>query len=554
MEPLVTDLDEDGAGPLAPATRWRRGALALIALVAATAMTIRLLPAPLAIPPEPTAAASSDTVRIFDRGGPSSIDPAHHGDLGSAQYVAQLFETLTAADQDLEIRPALAASWQVSDDGRRVTFTLRDGLVFSDGSPLKASDVVHSWRRLLYPRDPSPLASLFSDVKGVNELLAGQTTDTSTLGVSAPDDRTVVVDMVRGGGNLPAVVSSAPFAIVPASTGDGEFTPSGGTLVGSGAYTLESVSSSEVTLKANPHYWAGKPAIDTVQMVTTLGSGSEVEAFTAGEVDLTPVRFTDVGWLAYDKQLGPALRSNPDLSMSYYGFNTRTGPFADARLRRAFAMAVDWRRLASLTDPNLAVGATSMVPAGIQGTPKGDYLPTFDPAAAKQLLADAGHPDGAGLPTVTMLGGSYGAGFDGQVVAMIKANLGIAVDYQYMDGATYLDRLANDTPDIWSQSWVADYPSPNDFLGVLLGSASTANSGGWKNADFDAAIADATSASDPGQAEAAYARALAIVQDQAPTVPVVQGRDFFLARDGLLGAGGNGTGVLRLAGLAWSGQ
>lgn len=539
-------------GPVTAGSRWRRLVVALVAVLAAAALIVQLLPLPVSTGPDPTFAASDGSV-TFLAGAPASIDPAHHGDLGSAQYVSQLFETLTAVGPQLHIQPALAASWQVSDNGTKVTFKLRDNLEFSDGSPLTASDVVHSWRRLFYPNDPSPLASLFADVKGARELLSGQTTDTSTLGVSAPDAKTVVVDMVQGGGNLPAIVSSAPFAIVPSSVGNGELTPVPGSMVGSGAYTLASVTADSWTLQANPHYWAGEPAVKTVNMLLTINGQSPVDAFSAGTMDITPVSFTDAGWLAYDRQLGPSLREDPSLSVTYYGFDARTGPFADVRVRQAFAMAIDWRRLAKLEDPLNSVPATGMVPAGMPGQPTGDFLPTFDVAKAKQLLAAAGYPNGAGLPTITFIGGG-GGGSDAAIVAMIKANLGISVQYETMDFGAYQQRLATDPPDIWSLSWVADYPGPNDFLGVLLGTGSTANEGGWSNADFDAAVAQATSAADPATQLAAYTKAEQIVQDQVPVVPVSYGRSWSLVRDGLLGAAQNGTGILRLAGLKWSGQ
>jgi len=154
---------------------------------------------------------------------------------------------------------------------------------------------------------------------------------------------------------------------------------------------------------------------------------------------------------------------------------------------------------------------------------------------------------------VTFIGGG-GGGSDAQIVAMLKANLGVTVAYQTMDFGPYQQRLATDPPDIWSISWVADYPGPNDFLGVLLGTGSTANQGGWSNADFDAAIAQGTSASDPAVALAAYTKAEQIIGDQVPVVPVSYGRSWSLVADGLLGAAQNGTGILRLAGLAWSGQ
>jgi oligopeptide transport system substrate-binding protein len=98
---------------------------------------------------------------------------------------------------------------------------------------------------------------------------------------------------------------------------------------------------------------------------------------------------------------------------------------------------------------------------------------------------------------------------------------------------------------------VADYPGPNDFLGVLLETGSTANQGGWSNAEFDAAIESATSAADPDAATAAYGRAMELVRDEVPAVPVSYGTSFSLVREGLLGATQNGTGILRLAGLAW---
>jgi ABC-type transport system substrate-binding protein len=534
---------------VAPPSRGRRLLVGGIAVLVVVALLASAWPdGPRPVSPTPVVAADPSTVTIL-AGSPASVDPAKHGDLGSASYVSQLYETLTAVDTSLAIRPALAESWTVTDEGRTVTFTLRPDLKFSDGSPLRASDVVHSWRRLFVPGEPSPLASLVADVRGARELLGGQETDTSTLGVRAPDDRTVVVDMVRGGGDLPAIVSGAPFAVVPASVGDGEISPTPGDLVGSGGYTLARVDPDVFVLEANPHYWAGEPAIETVRMLTTLEGDSPVDAFVAGDVDVAPIGYYDAGWIGYDRELGPSLRSDPSLSVTYYGFETRTPPFDDARVRRAFAQAVDWRRLAALDEPGSSVPATGMVPAGIPGTPEGDYLPPYDPAGARALLAEAGYPDGAALGPISFI--ANGGGYDGAIVAMLEENLGVDIDYATMEFGTYQERLATDPPQLWSLSWVADYPGPNDFLGVLLGTGSTANQGGWSSQAFDDAVAEATSAADPEAATAAYATALGIVRDDVPAVPVSYGTSYSLVRDGLLGAATTGTGILRLAGLAW---
>lgn len=543
------------AGPSAdeaPRSRWRQGLLGLIAVMVIAAMVVQLLPTWLTSVDRPAPAVGADhspgTVTIL-AGNPASLDPAYHGDLGSASFVSQLYESLTAVDGSLTVRPALAESWSIENDGTRVVFTLRDGLTFSDGSPLTAADVVHSWQRLFAPGHPSPLASLIADVVGARDLLSGRSTDVTTLGVHADGDRRVVVDLERGGGDLPAIVSSAPFAIVPASVGDAEIQPDPTTFVGSGGYVLSSIGPDAIVLTANPHYWAGTPAIGTVRMQTTLGGQSPVDAFAAGQVDVAPISFVDAGWIAYDRTLGPSLRSDPSLSVTYYGFDTSRPPFNDVRVRQAFARAVDWRRLAELDEPGSSVPATGLVPAGMPGAPEGDFLPPYDPAGARQLLADAGYADGSALGPISFI--ASGAGYDDAIVAMLEQNLGVDIAYATMDFDAYQARLATDPPQLWSLSWVADFPGPNDFLGVLLETGSTANEGRWSSPAFDAAIAEATSAANPADATAAYARAEGIVRDEVPVVPVSYGTSFSLVRDGLLGASQNGLGILRLAGLAW---
>src|SRR3954453_258480 len=154
-----------------------------------------------------------------------------------------------------------------------------------------------------------------------------------------------------------------------------------------------------------------------------------------------------------------------------------------------------------------------MVPRGIPGTPEGDFVPTYDPAAAKQLLASAGYADPRALGPISFV--SSGGGYDGAIKTMLEQNLGVDIEYSTMDFATYQERLATDPPQIWSINWVADYPGPNDFLGVLLGTGPPSNQGGWSSKPFDQAIEDATSASTPDEATAAYGRAMAIVREDA---------------------------------------
>jgi ABC-type transport system substrate-binding protein len=123
-----------------------------------------------------TAAGPDRPVRIL-AGEPTTLDPAAQGDAASAAITAQLFESLTSFDADLQVRPALAESWQFASGGRQVTFHLRPNLTFSDGSPLRASDVVRSWLRLIDPAHPSPLSSMILDVAGVDPTARGEVID-----------------------------------------------------------------------------------------------------------------------------------------------------------------------------------------------------------------------------------------------------------------------------------------------------------------------------------------------------------------------------------------
>lgn len=500
---------------------------------------------------QPSVATSDRPVRILT-GAPTSLDPAVQGDAGSAAVSAQLFESLTAFDAGLELRPALAESWAFDNDGRRITFHLRPGLVFSDGSPLRPSDVARSWLRIIDPNQPSPLASLALDITGAQAYLRGQTADASSVGLHADDGaNTLTVELVRPASDFPNIVAGPVFGVVPPGVGeDPAALEPGSGFVASGGYQLTAESETGGTLTANPHYWAGPPAIGTVELVYDIAGRSEVAAFEADELDYAPINYFDAAWVAYDETLGPQLRDVGSLSVQYYGFDTTRAPFDDPRVRQAVGMAVDWRRIATLAGSDGSVEvATSLVPPGVPGRSDRDFLPRYDPVAARDLLAEAGYPDGNGFPDTVLM--TFGGGFDGAVIAELKRELGITLQYETM-GDGYFERLETNPPQMWSLGWVADYPGRNDFLGVLLATGSPSNYGRWSSSDFDAAIGQAVGDIDPTAASAAYDRAEAIIQEQVPVVPVAYSGGWALSRTGLLGATQNGLGIVRMAGLAWS--
>jgi oligopeptide transport system substrate-binding protein len=495
-----------------------------------------------------SAAAAADIVRIL-LGPAETLDPAAQGDIGSAAVSAQLFESLTAIDAQLETRPALAASWDFQNNGATVVFHLRPGLMFSDGSPLTAADVVRSWLRILDPAHPSPLVSLMGDVSGALAYSRGEATDKASVGLMAQGND-VVVHLNRPATDFPTIVSGPTFSVVPPGIdgGPAALTP-GDSFVASGGYLLSAETDMKSTLKANDHYWAGRPAIGTVELIHDIGGRSSVAAFEDGDVDLAFVSPFDATWLAYDDKLGPQLRRTNDLSLQYYGFDTSRPPFNDVRVRQAFARAVDWRHLIALSASGTSTPATGMVPPGIPGRSDQDFLPALDPEGARALLAAAGYPGGAGFPTTTLLGGGAE---DRAFAAEIKRELGVTVSIE-IQGDGLLDRLKDDPPQMFSMGWVADYPGPNDFLGILLGGGASNNYGRWSSAPFDKAIADALAAPDAAAARTAFDTAEGIVRDEAPAIPLTYDVSWSLVRSGLLGAYDNGLGIIRMAGLAWKG-
>lgn len=531
---VASGLRIDLAVPRVPCSRRPSVALGLVALLAAALGTAALA----GIASRSGAAAATRDDVILLAGKPTSLDPAAQGDAASAAVSSQIFESVTAIDPSLEVRPALARDWEVLDAGKRYVFHLRDGLRFSDGSALTARDVVRSWLRLVDPAHPSPLASLLLDVEGAAERSRGEI-EADEVGLRA-DGSDVEVRLTRPAPEFPAVVAGPSFGVVAPNAADGASAFTAGKLVSSGAYRLVTQSETSLDLQANEHYWAGTPAIAKVRLVTDLGGRSAVEAFEDGDLDYGGISSFDAAWIAYDVKLGPRLRDVPSLSVEYYGFDTTKPPFDDPKVRQAFGAAVDWRRIVELATPNEATPATSIVPAGIPDRPERDFLPAHDPELAKRLLTEAGYPGGTGFPDVALVTG--GSAYDDAFLAEIRDVLGITLRYETMDFDPYLDRLTSDPPPIWSLIWVADYPGQNDFLGVLLGDGQTNNYGGWRSDEFQAAIR----AGD-------YETAQEIVGREVPVVPMAYSVGWALSRDDLLGATQNGLGIIRLAGLAWAG-
>ena len=540
----VTDVGE----PPEERPRWRRlattfGPLILIVLMVGTALL-----AAISVTPEPDAQALQRPAQadlVVAGRAPVGWDPARISDAGSAQLLSQIYEGLTVLDQDAKAQPGMAERWTVSEDGRRITFELRSNLAFSDGTPIGADDVRRSWMRILDPEMPGPLVSMLDDIVGATAYSAGSGS-AADVGITAAGDR-LIVDFVRPAAYFPSIAAVPTLAVVPPgldpSVRPG---PSPAGLVSSGAYVVTEQSATDIRLEANDRYWAGPAPIGRITVITDDGGRSNVDTFEDGAVDWTRIPASDASWIRYDRRLGPMLRTTNELSVDILGFDTAQPPFDDRRVRQAIALAVDWRRLGQLGRGDMA---TSILPPGIGGRSERDYLPEFDPARARALLAEAGFPGGEDMPPIAIA--TYGVGETAAIAADVERELGIRIEVEHRPFGQHSALLDLDTPTMWTLGWSADFPHAHDFLGLLLRSDSTANVGAWSNDDYDELIDAAASTTDVDEQMRLYDEAQRIVQTEVPLVPRGYGGSWALSREGLTGAAPSGVGILRYAGLEW---
>ncbi len=479
-------------------------------------------------------------------GGAGTLDPAFINSAADVQLLLQLYAGLTRLDETGEPYPSLASGWEVSDDGLTYTFTLRPDLEFSDGTPLTAEDVRRSWLRLLDPATGSTAPDVLSVVTGASQRLAGDA-DADEVGIRAPNATTLVVELRHPASYFVEITATpATFVVPPNADATATWQRADG-FVGSGPYVADGTEGDDLVMRANDAYVAGPPPIDELRWVGAV-EGDPVTAFGAGEIDLVGIPGWDATWLAYDPVLGPSLHRAEPLSVSYFGFDTTREPFDDARVRRAFALALDRGRLVPLSEGSAGGAAASVVPPAVW--PDG-YAPAVesDPAEARRLLDEAGYENRADLGPITV----SGSGLDvGPAVAAWREELGVEVGVETMAFGDYLLQLDERRgPAMFTVNWIADYPSPHALYGLLLADGAVSNYGNWSDPEFDRLLEQAarTAADDVG---AAYGDVERRVADQAPVIPWSYGETWWLVADGLRGLGNLTIGLIDFGRVSWT--
>lgn len=457
---------------------------------------------------------------------PRSLDPHRAVGNSAAVILYDLFTGLMTLDRAGQLTEGVAESYTVSDDGLTYTFTLRPNVTWSDNTPLTAEDFVYSFRRLLTPSTAARFASQLFPIVNAQSINRGDM-DPSTLGISATDDRTLVVRLNQPTAYLPQLMASNAASPVPRHViepeGRGWTRP--GVMVSNGAYRLEEQIPSTLirAVKNEAFYDSENVAIDEVIFYPTENQGTSLNRFRAGELDVI-LNFPADQIDRIRETIPEALHITPALGVYYLAPNVRKPPLDDPRVRRALSLAIDRDAIVQRLLPPGTAAATNIVPSitdGYSGT-EADYadMAMSDRIAkARGLLADAGFgPDNPLTFAFKTDPIEQNRRIAVALTSMWKA-IGATVETD-TTGASDVNRdgrTGNFEMIRWT--WFGPYNDAATFLG-LLETTNGANVTGYSNPTFDAKLQDANATRDPDIRQGLLAEAEAIINTDQPVIPL----------------------------------
>lgn len=449
-----------------------------------------------------------------DTDDPRSLDPALSTDVPTGRAVAYVFDGLTRFTPEARVEPSLAERWDASPDGRRFTFHLRHGITFSDGSPLTARTVIASWRRALDPRTKGGRAEPLQPIRGARDFAAGRAGSVS--GLSAPDDSTVVVELEEPLGIFPKLLAMPVAAVTP------EHVPAnfGEHPIGTGPWKLVEWKHDDYLLFArNETYWGGAPKADSLRARIISEPSTAVAEFESGTVDILLVPAGETQYWEDDESRRDMLMSVPALQLVYVGINTTRGPLRDVRVRQAINLAIDRRLLLQRLISGRGRLASGVIPPSLAGadTMRAPY--PFDIVRARQLLREAGHPDGIDLEL--WVGSNPVYGRIAQTIQAYLTKAGIRTKLIQRESAGAREAARNGQTDMILKDWYADYPDAENFLYPLLHSANKGVGGNvsfFQHPDFDQIVSLARREPDEEKRNQLYRRADSIAFVEAPMV------------------------------------
>ena len=463
---------------------------------------------------------------------PQDLDPQAITGVPEHKIMMALFEGLAAEDpKDLHPVPGLAESWEISADGKVYTFHLRKNAKWSDGSPITSDDFVQSYRRMLTPDFASEYAYLIYDyVVGAKEYYDRKLTDFAQVGFKAPDPQTLQVSLKNPAPYLMKIIASHyAWTPVPVKV-IAKFGPLGqkrtpwtrlGNHVGSGPFMLKQwLPNQKIVVARNPHYWdAATVKLDEIHFYPTEDISTEERMFRTGQLHKTnelPNAKIDV----YRKDFPESLRIDPYLGVYFYRCNVLRPPLNDKRVRQALALTIDRESIVSKVTRGGQQPAYAVSYPGTAGyTPRAKITGTHDDA--RRLLAEAGFPDGKGLPKIELL---YNTSENHRAIAeaiqqMWKRNLGVDISLLNQEWKVYLDSQHTTNFTLERGGWIADYVDPHVFLEIWV-TGNGNNDTNWSHAGYDALFQRALAAKTEPERYEIYQQMDAILVDECPVIPI----------------------------------
>lgn len=481
---------------------------------------------------------------------PETIDPGLNTSVDGANYILFAFDCLLNIDKDGKVIAGSAEKWETSSDGLTWTFHLRKGLKWSDGSALTAKDYVYSWKRVVDPKTAAPYAqTVLSMVKGFDDASKG---NLDALGVSAPDDNTFVVQLSAPCTFFDKLAAYQTLSPVNQATieknGDAWATKPESYVCNGPFYIKEWVPSSYILFAKNPNYWnASAIKLDSIKALLIEDDNASYAAYQSGEAQM----IKDIPTAEIPSLKGkPEYHIDPLQGTYYVCLNDTLKQFSDPRVREALSLALDRKYLSETLTNGVYSPATNLIGPGITdydgsqfmknangGKP---YIDISDPdanlAKAKQLLADAGYPDGKNFPAI-----DYSINDTGyhkviaQYVQQAWGKLGLTVNVNVVEWASFLPQRRAGDYIVSRNGWLFDYDDPSDFLQCFQ-TGNGNDDAKYSNKKFDDLLNKAAAEPDAKTRMGYMHQAEDVIMADSGTIPLLYYNQFYLQKTNVTGS------------------
>ncbi|HEY3279636.1 MAG TPA: ABC transporter substrate-binding protein [Gemmatimonadales bacterium] len=442
---------------------------------------------------------------------PRSLDPALSTDVPTGEMVTLMFDGLTRFDPDGRLLAGIADRWTAEQGGRRYVFHLRPGVKFHDGRPLAAGDVQRSLLRVLDPKTRGGRVWPLLPIAGAEEYAGGRAT--GVPGIEVMGDTAVAFTLTAPLAVFPKFLAMPVASVVPAPVA----VDFGQHPVGTGAWRFLTWHHDDYLLFAkNPDYWGGPPVAESLTVRIVPEPLTRAAEFLAGRLSVVEIPFGETE--KWQREHPDWLQRKPALRVVYLALNNRRGPLRDVRVRRAINHAVNVPELLRTVWNGRGILARGAIPPSLGG---GDTTRTryaYDTAAARQLLRQAGYPDGFPIQ-LWRSGSNVELGRVAQAVQAQLAGVGIRVEVVSRDASSMREAARKGDTDMALLDWWADYPDGDNFLYPLFSSASFGPGGNvsfYSDPVTDSLIGTARRTIEDVAREALYRRIDARVYDAAP--------------------------------------